>query len=235
MGIDIVHRTATRIAIRLHGLASRALRRLLPDTHARRWSNAELRKFAPLFHGSVINVSGWNDGDKEGGHYRNYFRNAAAYTVSNIQGARGLTGADGELLLDLTQEAPPALERAFDVVFNHTTLEHIYAVHTAMKNLCLLSKDAVILVVPFMQPVRCDPTSYLDYWRFTPHALRQMFGENGFEVLYCSHNAQPVGNVYVFVVATRNVDRWRDVLAPFSLEQGGSLPTAEAVSFKEGA
>jgi len=29
------------------------------------WSNAELRKFAHLFSGSIVNVSGWIDKDKE--------------------------------------------------------------------------------------------------------------------------------------------------------------------------
>ena len=30
------------------------------------WSNKELKKFASLFSGEIINVSGWMDNDKQG-------------------------------------------------------------------------------------------------------------------------------------------------------------------------
>ena len=39
----------------------------------RRWSNTELRRFAHLFGGPAVNVSAWQDRDKEGGFYRQYF------------------------------------------------------------------------------------------------------------------------------------------------------------------
>ena len=36
----------------------------------REWSNMELRKIAPTLTGDIINVSGWEDKDKEGGLYK---------------------------------------------------------------------------------------------------------------------------------------------------------------------
>jgi len=49
------------------------------------WSNSELRKFAHLFTGKVINVSAWKDLDKEGNRYKNYFINASEYWISNYK------------------------------------------------------------------------------------------------------------------------------------------------------
>ena len=118
---------------------------------ARSWSNDELRRIAPLCAGDVANVSGWEDRDKEGRLYRSYFTGAASYTLTNFPGERGFAGREGELLLDLGGELPPALEQRFEVVFNHTTLEHIFEVRRAFANLCRLSRDLVIVVVPFAQ------------------------------------------------------------------------------------
>ena len=39
----------------------------------RLWSNKELEKFAGLFDGKIINVSAWQDKDKGGSFYKNYF------------------------------------------------------------------------------------------------------------------------------------------------------------------
>ena len=70
------------------------------------WSNKELSKFAGLFKGRVINVSGWKDEDKEGKRYKDYFSNALEYSISNIEGYMGLSGLDNELYLDLESELP---------------------------------------------------------------------------------------------------------------------------------
>ena len=43
------------------------------------WSNRELERYAGLFKGRVVNVSAWEDKDKEGRRYRDYFSNAEAY------------------------------------------------------------------------------------------------------------------------------------------------------------
>ena len=36
------------------------------------WSNSELAKFSGLFTGDVVNVSGWNDFDKQSNRYKDY-------------------------------------------------------------------------------------------------------------------------------------------------------------------
>ena len=67
-----------------HAGTVRALRRARRDLiRPREWSNAELRRVAPYFDGRIINVSGWRDEDKVGGHYRDYFTCATAYDISN--------------------------------------------------------------------------------------------------------------------------------------------------------
>jgi hypothetical protein len=175
----------------------------------REWSNRELRRFGGLFDGDVVNVSGWKDEDKEGGAYRDYFPNAASYTVTNFERGYGFQGRPGEVLLDLTVPVRDELRSRFDVVFNHTTLEHIYNTDLAFENLCAMSRDVVIIVVPFLQPVHeGEDDAYSDFWRFSPAAVRKMFEERGLHPLYVSYNDDWLSSVYVFGIATRNPSKW---------------------------
>jgi len=184
---------------------------LLPERRfrlARRWSNRELRRLAPAFGGHVVNVSGWNDEDKEGGTYRSYFSAASRYTLTNHAGERGFGGRDGERLLDLSQPPPQDLERSFDVVFNHTTLEHIFEARQAFANLCRLSRDVVIVVVPFAQQQH-ETASFGDYWRFTPSCLRQLYAENGLGVVYEAESPDADAASYLLFVGARQPELWR--------------------------
>src|SRR5215211_5516257 len=93
----------------------------------RMWSNEQLAAIAPLFTGDVVNVSAWQDSDKEEKHYREYFVNAKSYSVTNYKAEfRGLQNVENEIYLDLEADLPPELAERWDVVFNHTTLEHVY-------------------------------------------------------------------------------------------------------------
>jgi len=172
------------------------------------WSNRELEKFAHLFGGDVVNVSGWKDIDKEGGHYKDYFSKASSYTITNYKSeARGFQGYSNEIFLDLEKDLSSDLYQRFDVVFNHTTLEHIYSVQKAFSNLCNLSRDIVILVLPFLQQYH---STFGDYWRFTPLAVKRMFEDNGFTLLYQSFNGHKRSSVYTFTIASRNPEKWKD-------------------------
>jgi hypothetical protein len=184
------------------------MRIFIDRTHRlpRVWSNRELARFAHLFHGDLVNVSGWTDVDKEGRHYKDYFVNASSYTITNYKKeARGFQGYSNEVFLDLEQELPSTLYQRYDAAFSHTTMEHIYAVDTAFANLCGLSKDIVILVVPFLQQYHAE---YGDYWRFTPLAIKRMFEDNGFELVYQSFNTHKRSSVYTFSIASRRPEAW---------------------------
>ena len=168
---------------------------------ARRWSNAELRRIAPSLSGDVVNVSAWEDRDKEGGFYRDYFSAATSYWLTNFGGTQGvLQHTPNELFLDLEQPLAADLVGRFDVVFNHTTLEHVWDFHTAFRNLCALSRDTVVLVVPWLQPMHTD---YGDFWRFSPQAVTRLFDEAGLKVTYLSWTDTPNASVYVLAVASR--------------------------------
>lgn len=181
----------------------------------RKWSNRELLKFAGLFSGDVVNVSGWKDLDKEGSTYRRYFTGCSSYTITNFDAdKRGFQGVDGEIFLDLQQPLPGELLERFDVVFNHTTLEHIYDFRTAFSNLCSMSKDVVIVVVPFVQQMHAD---YGDFWRFSPQAIARMFADQGLEVGYLSFNDDFRASVYVLCIASKQPDKWRGKL-PFNVD-----------------
>lgn len=218
----------------LHRFSTRLLQKAHPEWENRTWSNDELRRWGPLFEGDVINVSGWHDEDKYGGHYRDYFPQRRSYTISNIGGARGATGHPDEIFLDLTADLSEELHRRYDVVFNHTVLEHIYDIRKAVENLCLLSRDLVVVVVPFRQQVHFDAGSFLDYWRPTPFALSTLFGRNGFEVVYCTTNENPVYSIYTFCVATSNPKKWGAVFpASPGVDLIAGAARGESVSLSE--
>lgn len=176
------------------------------------WSNRELSKIAPLVQGSVVNVSAWQDKDKEGRRYADYFSNASDYWVTNFRtDARGYQGTlANEIFLDLEKPLPAELHQRFDAVLNHTVLEHVYDVKTAFANLCQMSRGMVIVVVPFLQE---QHGAYGDFWRFTPQAVARMFKDNGFELRFLSHNDSPKESVYLFAVGTTGPGPWTNLLA----------------------
>lgn len=183
---------------------------------ARIWSNKVLREIAPLFSGDIINVSGWKDEDKEGHTYREYFTSAHSYCISNCKGSRGIEDNPlTDFLIDLTAPALLSdLDRRFDVVFNHTTLEHIFDVRTAFRNLCQMSRDVVIVVVPFAQRLHYEE-SYGDYWRFTPMSLKSLFAENRFEIVFEAASPYEYTSQYLLVVGSRQPDYWQGRMPPW--------------------
>jgi hypothetical protein len=173
------------------------------------WSNEELLKISPMFDGKVVNASGWKDLDKQGGAYSSdYFSNASEYWITNWEkDARGFQGnLKNEIYLDLEKDLPDELKENFDVVFNHTTLEHVFDVFKAFENLCLMSKDVVIVVVPFAQE---QHGSYGDYWRFTPWGIKRMFERFDVVPTYISANDGNKNSIYVFAVGTKS-KKWFD-------------------------
>lgn len=174
------------------------------------WSNRELRRISPHLSGKVVNVSGWQDLDKEGRRYKEYFSGASEYWISNFRSeARGFQGGlENEFFLDLVQDLDETLVGKFDVVFNHTVLEHVFEVNKAFANLCRLSRDVVIIVVPFLQEEHAD---YGDYWRFTPQVVDKLFQANGFETVYVNYNDDRNASIYLLAVGSRNSERWQKI------------------------
>ncbi|MCD4792897.1 MAG: hypothetical protein K8R54_06675 [Bacteroidales bacterium] len=179
-------------------------------TIPRNWSNTELKKVSSFFRGKVVNVSGWQDKDKEGDYYKNYFTSAEEYHLTNyISEARGFQGdIKNEIFLDLEKDLPENLIKKFDVVFNHTTLEHVFNIFKAFENLCKLSKDIVIVILPFIQEVHGE---YGDYWRITPQAVNKLFIQNSFSLIYLNFSQISRNSTYIFAVGTKNFDKWKKI------------------------
>lgn len=184
---------------------------------ARTWSNNVLKSIAPLVKGNVVNVSGGEDGDKNGSTYRQYFAQAASYAISNY----GDASDSGDINLDLeTSSLPQDLQEKFDAVFTHTVLEHVFDVDRAVTNLCAMSKDLVVTVVPFIQSFHHGPW-YSDYWRFTPPALIRLFEKHSFKTVFMDWNDDPLGNVYIIHVATKYPERWWSVFGERCIVDNG--------------
>jgi hypothetical protein len=203
-----------------HWITNRA-RRQNPDLSPRRWSNRALASFAPLFEGDVVNVSGWRDDDKEHGTYRSYFTKASSYAITNYWGSSTANdGAPDSIFLDLTTDLPDGLKGKYDVVFNHTVLEHIFDVPKAVRNMAEMTRDVMITVVPFMQDEHYSPGLYGDFWRLTPLCVKQLMENNGLTLLHMSSNNNPWFPVYILAIASRKPQQWASQFpAPYDWEQ----------------
>lgn len=160
--------------------------------------------------GGGCNVSGWIDTDKAGRKYREYFTNLSEYFITNYNSeARGFQGnQENEIFLDLEQDLNQEMINRFDVVFNHTVLEHIFDVNKAFENLCKMSKDIVIVVVPFLQEQHAE---YGDYWRFTPLAVQKLFAKNSMDLIYINYNDAKKDSIYIFAIGSKNKDKWKNI------------------------
>ena len=191
------------------------------------FSNDMLRKYANNFRGNVINVSGWDDRDMEGGYYKDYFKNISSYVISNAPnedkgfGSLELSGTK-EIKIDLMNPICDEYKNKFDVVFNHTTLEHIFDAQFAFKGLCDLSKDAVIIVMPVIQNVHIR--SFGDYWRITTIGIAKLFLKNGFKPLVIKTNDQPFAPVYCFAIGVKDAKKYKNKIQKnLNFEMGAIL------------
>jgi len=176
----------------------------------REWSNNELKKFVGLFKGDIVNVSAWKDNDKSNCNYSYYFRGCKSYTITNFrEDYRGFQGKKGEIELDLEKPLDSKMYGAFDTVFNHTTLEHVYDFQTAFKNLCYMTRDILILVLPWMQEYHpATDKSYGDYWRFSEEAIRKMCENREITPVYLSQNRDANNCIYFFLIASKRPELW---------------------------
>jgi len=185
-------------------------RHCMMDQEPRRWSNRVLKEVAPLFHGDVLNVSGWRDEDKESGYYRDYFSSASSYKVTNYYGTDGPDDGMAEsIFLDLEKDLPAHLDACCDLAWTHTVFEHIGDVETAICNLGKMTRDALLIVVPWMQDEHYTPGLYGDYWRFTPMGLQRLMKMAGCELVYLRANDQPWYPVYLLAIGSKQPDAWR--------------------------
>jgi hypothetical protein len=186
-------------------------------------TNKILERFAHYFEGSVVNVSASNDSDKNcslidyycgdydaGIRYKTYFKNATSYYLTNYPNDETPSYLSDEEVIPLDLEADLAddLKYQFDVVFNHTVLEHVFDIFTAFRNLCLMSRDIVITVVPQCQQIHDFERGYADYWRFTPFSVDKLFAINGFTVLFRETTYGFSESQYLFYIASRNAKKW---------------------------
>ena len=111
-----------------------------------------------------------------------------------------------DIALDLAQPLPRELERSYEVVFNHTVLEHIEDPVFAFEQIAAMSTDLVISVVPFKQKLHFESGMYGDWQRFTPFGMRKLHERNGFQVIYESYTPRPALDVYLFYVGAREPD-----------------------------
>ncbi len=206
----------------LRGLANNLLHKDV--IKPREFSNAILRYYAPLFTGKIINVSGWKDGDFENGFYATYFQNATNYYVSNAPtSSKGIGSLESEIAIDLSKPIDVTLHKQFDVVFNHTTLEHIFELEMAFKNLCDLSKDVVILVVPTLQHIHFND-GFGDYNRLTPMGIVKYFEKNDFVTIVLQSNEQQFSPIYCFAIAVRKGSKYMGLIEKnLDFSMGGEL------------
>ena len=210
----MLKRIATSISDVLCNLSAGIILNSHPEWIPRVWSNREIRKIGHMFSGDVVNVSGWRDSDKYGGKYRDYFPNAKSYSITNYGVEVGSSGSIDEKELDLSIPYKGGIG-VFDHVFSHTVIEHVFPSSMTIENLCRLSRQDILTVVPFLQGFHGVADGYTDYYRYSPLTLERAFGEFGFKTVYVSwNNDHPLYNVYIVHLSSNRPEIYRDVLPP---------------------
>ena len=89
-------------------------------------------------------------------------------------------------------------------------VEHVFDVSKAFENMCLLSKNFVILIVPQFQMIHDYHRGYKDYWRFTPFVIDELFKRNNYTVLFRETTYGFSESNYLFYIATkRNAENYK--------------------------
>jgi SAM-dependent methyltransferase len=115
--------------------------------------------------GGVLSIGSQQDGDREGGRYRDYFARAHSYTTSEVTAEAG-----ADLVLDV-RRMPEIADESYDCIFCSGVLEHVDDYQAALSEMTRVLRrgGTLLLGVPFRQAIHNAP---LDYWRFTDGAIR---------------------------------------------------------------
>lgn len=126
--------------------------------------------------GKVVDIGGGRNPD-----YFEYFKKVGHPAIEALDGS--LSGIDFE------KDALPHEPHSVDTVILCNVLEHIYNHKHLLSEINRIMKNGASLIgfVPFMVGYHPDPH---DYFRYTPEALRKIFGETGFKDV----RIQPIGN-----------------------------------------
>jgi SAM-dependent methyltransferase len=160
--------------------AARALARRAADWIDLQWSVLErsLKAVAPRAHGLLLDVG---CGDKP---YEAWFRpHVRAYVGIEQAATFGLTAAGARARADVIYGggALPFRDGAFDTVLSVQVLEHTPrpAALVAEMSRVLAPGGLLILTAPFQFRLHEQPH---DYFRYSPHGLRQLCADAGLEV-----------------------------------------------------
>lgn len=175
------------------------------SNNGRLYSNVVLRRiFSILNVDSVLNVSGWDDGDKEGNKYVNYFPSKLSrYEISSY--SKDHLRADmsiSKVTIDLEDRAYKVSEK-FDLIFTHTVLEHVFDQENAFRIMCESANKFVVGVAPMINVLHWEET-YGDYWRFTPHGIIKLINNQGFNLVHLEIGPSSSISQYIIFVAARD-------------------------------
>jgi SAM-dependent methyltransferase len=108
--------------------------------------------------------------------YRRYFNNPNWKYI----GVDIVSGPNVDMVLDNPYNYP-YIDSIFDLVICTSVLEHVEEPIRLIRELLRITKEYIILVVPWDRPIHNYP---IDYWRMSPEALINFVTENNkFEML----------------------------------------------------
>ncbi len=130
---------------------------------------AQIKRHADTVRGRVLDVG---SGSKP--RYRGFFKGSSEYVKLDIEGVPDVdvTG---------TAESIPLPNESFDAIVSTQVIGDVYDLRKAFTEFFrVLKPDGVILLTEgFMDPLHDEP---YDYWRITPHSLRRLAEDAGFQV-----------------------------------------------------
>jgi hypothetical protein len=177
--------------------------------NGRSWSNERLKfisKSLPEFN-NALNCSGHLDLDKQGSYYQSYFK-VEKYTISSFENDSTYSNPKKLFLLNLDEDCEKVSEehyQNYDLIFNHTVLEHVMNPYQAFANFenLLAPNGILICVVPFIYKFHFSNGDFGDYWRFTPHTMELLHKQFNLSVKFLEVGPHNSYEKYIISVATR--------------------------------
>jgi SAM-dependent methyltransferase len=141
----------------------------------RKESNIWLREHCRDVSGAILSIGSGNDGDHEGGFYRDYFPAASSYTTSEV-----FPSEHCDLLIDV-RSMPEIADGSYSGIYCSGVLEHVDEFRRGFDELTriLVPGGILLLGLPFRQAIHMAPQ---DFWRFTEYGIRYLLASS-FEVI----------------------------------------------------
>ena len=168
-------------------------------------SDRLLMRFVPLYKGTIYDL-----GAGESPYKEFFLRHADSYVAVDWSDSMHNTQAD--ITANLNEDLPIESDSA-DTIVSLSVLEHLYAPQAMLEEAFRILKSgrSIVVQVPWQWQLHEEPH---DYYRYTPHGLKYLFEQAGFEQI----SVEPQAGFFTLMTLKSNYFTRRFAVGPAPLK-----------------